>query len=606
MPNLNTRVALISENSHFYKKFDTDLVEHCRTVESLAQLQKKDLLIFDYNFINKYHLTSKPNIDHKRSIAFFEADATFSHFDIYNQLQIQRTMAAKDMTMATVMELLAEIDQEQQDQSLLKIASDLNSEYENIRTELENKISQKQIEINERRLKILDANNKIESIRKILYAISSESDTARIETRLNELVPMTTATTWVKIIPENLIAAFEKDLSAQIKNHYHSKMCHKYKVYFVKGDAKVFKKSDLDFFEKITDALHFNFLKSDSVENLYRIEQIVTTAFNATEHPLMVVDKNFNIHESNKAFRQYESKNNKCYEALFNRTEPCVDCQFGERFDVENQNKYYSIQSEPLDRINDAPLNWVHYYTNITEEKLIEQRMTQTAKMKELGLISSSIAHELNNPLGGIISYLQIMQMDLAKDHDLQKDLATMLTAALRMKSIIENLLVFSRKSPHLTEKKLIAFDQIFLDIVQMNQLQTKAENIKVVYDQTVLEQFKALIVYEQIFKDSMNLIFGFFVELIKKQKNFKSQFIGLIEAKFSQDQINFYLEFQSNCGPLDDEQKNKNIFFLMIHKSLVDQGFQVYLTEPHTGWVAIKVLIPKQDFPLQAGSLKS
>ncbi len=606
MPNLNTRVALISEDRLFYKKFDTELVEHCASVESLAQLQRKDLLIFDYNFISKYHLTSKLKTDHKRVIAFFEADATFSHFDIYNQLQIQKTMTAKDMTMATVMELLAEIDLEQQDQSLLTIASDLNSEYENIRTELENKISQKQIEINERRLKILDANNKIESIRKILYAISSESDIARIETRLNELVPMTTATTWVKIIPDNLITVFEKDLSTQIKNHYHSKMCHKYKVYFVKGDTKVFKKSDLDFFEKITDALHFNFLKSDSVENLYRIEQIVTTAFNATEHPLMVVDKNFNIHESNKAFRQFESKNNKCFEALFNRTEPCVGCHFGKRFDVETQNKYYSIQSEPLDRINDAPLNWVHYYTNITEEKLIEQRMTQTAKMKELGLISSSIAHELNNPLGGIISYLQIMQMDLAKDHELQKDLESMLNAALRMKSIIENLLVFSRKSPHLTEKKSITFDQIFLDVIQMNQLQTKAENIKIVYEQTVLEQFKTLIVYEQIFKDSMNLIFGFFTELIKKQKSFKSQILGLIEAKFSQDQMNFYLDFQGNCGPLDDEHKNKNIFFLMIHKSLVDQGFQVYLTEPHSGWVAIKVLIPKQDFPPLASSLKS
>ncbi len=606
MSNLNTRVALISEDSVFYKKFDSDLVELYTTVDSLSRLQKKDLLIFDYNFINKYHLTSKLNTDHKRSIAFFEADTAFSHFEIYNQLQIQKTMAAEDITMTTIMDLLAEIDQESQDQSLLKVARDLNREYENIRTDLENKISLHQIEINERRLKILDANNKIESLRKILYAISSESDVARIETRLNELVPVTTAATWIKIIPENLISTFEKDLSTQIKNYYHSKMCHKHKVYFVKGDARVFKKSDLDFFEKITDALQFNFLKSETVENLYKIEQIVTTAFNTTEHPLVVVDKNYTIHQSNKSFRQFESKNNKCYEALFGRSEPCIGCHFGERFDVENQNKYYSIQSEPLDRINDAPLNWVHYYTNITEEKLIEQRMTQTAKMKELGLISSSIAHELNNPLGGIISYLQIMQMDLAKDHELQKDLSTMLTAALRMKSIIENLLVFSRKSPHLEEKKLIAFEQIFLDILQMNQLQTKAENIKVVYDQTALEQLGQLVVYEQIFKDSVNLIFGFFTELIKKQKSFKSQFIGLIEVKFSQDQINFYLEVQGNCGPLDDEQKNKNIFFLMIHKSLVDQGFQVYLTEPHLGWVAIKVLIPKQDFPLQAGSLKS
>ena len=107
MSNLNTRVALISENSFFYKKFDSDLVELYTTVDSLSRLQKKDLLIFDYNFINKYELTSKLNTDHKRSIAFFENNTIFSHFEIYNQLQIQKTMAAEEITMTTIMDLLA-------------------------------------------------------------------------------------------------------------------------------------------------------------------------------------------------------------------------------------------------------------------------------------------------------------------------------------------------------------------------------------------------------------------------------------------------------------------------------------------------------------------
>ena len=228
---------------------------------------------------------------------------------------------------------------------------------------------------------------------------------------------------------------------------------------------------------------------------------------------------------------------------------------------------------------------------DVTEDKMLEQRLSQTAKMKELGLISSSIAHELNNPLGGIISYIQILQMELDKAHPLQGELIDMNMAALRMKQIIENLLIFSRR-PGTQEKETILLKDLLAESLKMNELSFKIENIKVV--QHVDQVPEAVTVSRSNFRDSLNLIFNFFIEGLRRVRLHKNTQTGLIEVKFSQDQINFYIDLQSNIGPLNNEQKNKNIYFLVIHKSLIDQGFQVELTEPNASWVAMRVTLPK------------
>ena len=258
---------------------------------------------------------------------------------------------------------------------------------------------------------------------------------------------------------------------------------------------------------------------------------------------------------------------------------------------TETTTTFHNVQSQRLAGYEDRNSHWVHFYVDVTEEKMLEQRLSQTAKMKELGLISSSIAHELNNPLGGIISYIQILQMELNTEHPLQGELKDMNMAAQRMKQIIENLLIFSRR-PHTQEKENVLFKDLLLESLKMNELAFKIENIKVVQN---LDQITdSITVSRSNFRDSLNLIFNFFIEGLRRVRLQKNTQTGLIEVKFSQDQINFHLDLQANIGPLNDEQKNKNIYFLVIHKSLIDQGFQVELTEPNASWVAMRMTLPK------------
>lgn len=604
MPTLECRVAIVSPNSAFDGLIQNGFAYSLSGSPYLKSTDHKvntDILIVAQHELEQLSAIHQ-QIKFNYCYLIFEDDTTEINSESYNQLKPDQILKKSELTESLIYKQLEHIDLQRQNEAKKRLTSELIDQDQQIKATLRQQIFQDQQELIDRRQKILEVNNRIESLRKILFSLSEENDVTRIETLLNELLPQATAATWIKIIPDYLAANFEKDLQHQLPNFFIKKQCSNYYIYFMKGNNRPFRSSDNEMFVKVSDALHFNLSKSASISEQQQLEKIVSTAINSTSHPLLIVDRDYNVIESNKAFHRYpsnkyspQSAQQKCYQVMFNREAPCIDCKFGTQFQLQTQTEsttiIHNVQSYRLAGYEERNNHWVHFYVDVTEEKMLEQRLSQTAKMKELGLISSSIAHELNNPLGGIISYIQILQMELTKEHPLQDELKDMNIAAQRMKQIIENLLIFSRR-PGNQEKENIEIKDLLLESLKMNELAFKVENIKVV--QHLEHVSDRITVSRSNFRDSLNLIFNFFIEGLRRLRLQKNNQMGLIEVKFSQDQINFYLDLQSNIGPLNDEQKNKNIYFLVIHKSLIDQGFQVELTEPNTSWVAMRMTLPK------------
>jgi two-component system NtrC family sensor kinase len=85
----------------------------------------------------------------------------------------------------------------------------------------------------------------------------------------------------------------------------------------------------------------------------------------------------------------------------------------------------------------------------LSNEKLssMKQALKQSEKLAHMGQLSAGIAHELNNPLGVVIMYSNILLEESKADDPVREDLKLIVEQAGRCKKIVAGLLNFARKN---------------------------------------------------------------------------------------------------------------------------------------------------------------
>ena len=96
---------------------------------------------------------------------------------------------------------------------------------------------------------------------------------------------------------------------------------------------------------------------------------------------------------------------------------------------------------------------------NITERKLadmekreLEARLQRSEKMEAIGTLAGGVAHDLNNILSGIVTYPEILLLDLPEDSPLRKPILTIKKSGERAAAIVQDLLTLARRGAAATE----------------------------------------------------------------------------------------------------------------------------------------------------------
>ncbi len=84
---------------------------------------------------------------------------------------------------------------------------------------------------------------------------------------------------------------------------------------------------------------------------------------------------------------------------------------------------------------------------DMTEMRRREEQMLQSAKMASLGKLAAGVAHEINNPLGGIFVYANLLLEKIPKGDPMRSNIEKILQSATRCKDTVRGLLNFSRPS---------------------------------------------------------------------------------------------------------------------------------------------------------------
>ncbi|MCC2678423.1 MAG: two-component sensor histidine kinase [Pseudobdellovibrio sp.] len=540
---------------------------------------------------------AKINQSFTKIILVMEEGQSFD-FPALRQLRIDHFIFRSDLSSGFLNTVWQELRQKEQDETYLSLSSELNQQYETLKKELEAKLSEKSKNIIESRKQIFEINNRVEVLRKSLYSTTEVKSLAEAEASLNDLLVKFGMITWFKILRHDEFEKFDADIKQQFDSTtYSSKITigdELFHLYFFKGDKRVFRKNDTNYFNKLTEALEINLNRYNNLLSLQKNERLFDLAFHSSPHPIIIIDKGYNVYQANLAAEKHseEGENLKCHQLLFGSNKPCPGCHLGTRFEIQKDIKTYAVQSNKFSNSLDTENNyWIHLYEDISEQKALETKFQQTAKLSEVGLISSSIAHELNNPLGGILSYLQIMKMELPNTHPFQQDIEVLTEAALRMKKHIEDLLFFSRKEDVIKLEKVNLTD-IFEKNLDLLQMQLKKEHLVVSFtqEQPLLHEISVL-----HFRNLIHLVFQFLLHKLRLKRQNKSNFSGVVEVKISQDPGNSYLSFNSNLGPHDLRMNSNDLSLITLEKSVLDQGFQLVITEPQPGWMQVLIKLPNK-----------
>ena len=115
-----------------------------------------------------------------------------------------------------------------------------------------------------------------------------------------------------------------------------------------------------------------------------------------------------------------------------------------------------------------------------TEElSAMQVRVAQSERLASLGMLAAGVAHEVNNPLGAILTLTALTLEDMKEDDPNRGNLEEVVRQSTRCRDIVKGLLAFSRQSK--TDKELVDVNKIIEETLALVAKQAQFFNVNVI-----------------------------------------------------------------------------------------------------------------------------
>lgn len=107
-----------------------------------------------------------------------------------------------------------------------------------------------------------------------------------------------------------------------------------------------------------------------------------------------------------------------------------------------------------------------------------QEQLLQSEKLAAMGRLTSQIAHELNNPLYGIMNTLELLKTEISPESKRRKVLEMALSETVRLSDLLRKMLSFSK--PDQEEKQRIDLNTVLDEILLLHEKQLQENDIKI------------------------------------------------------------------------------------------------------------------------------
>jgi PAS domain S-box-containing protein len=238
----------------------------------------------------------------------------------------------------------------------------------------------------------------------------------------------------------------------------------------------------------------------ESLQNIARLlesKELLQSVFDGITDAVVLLDHEYRIKMVNRAFLErhkveLEQVLDRPLGAL-PRHKNCPfllisdDLRFTSRKPTENvvetaEGLVYEIRMYPIFSEEETVRFIVCYARDITEQKQVEQRMQQTEKLIALGQLAAGVAHEINNPLGVILCYADILREEIRDAPEQRReDIEVIEKHARSCQRIVTDLLNFARGQK--SDRRLYSINAVIEDVVAMVRRQFMKKRIDFVME---------------------------------------------------------------------------------------------------------------------------
>ncbi|MCF8070089.1 MAG: hypothetical protein K9L30_16020 [Desulfobacterales bacterium] len=208
--------------------------------------------------------------------------------------------------------------------------------------------------------------------------------------------------------------------------------------------------------QRYADDLSSEILERIKTEKMLRSERSkLETVLDAMGEGMYIVNSDYRIEHQNAFLENVYGKDLSpfCHKKYNRSDDPCQYCHIQdvirsrERRQVEvalDDGKNYHLIFSPFADV-DGKMKAIVLWYDITEEKKNEAEVLRAAHLASVGELAAGVAHEVNNPINGIISIAEIIQTRFKDKADINELAGRLIREGDRVSKIVRNLLSFSK-----------------------------------------------------------------------------------------------------------------------------------------------------------------